>query len=177
MAETQRSVAAIITRLADNATGNISPEDVRDFLVTALGVYGGMSVLDGATAQTSLGTTPVKLTAFDNDLPSSGVTPDSTTDKDLTVSIPGDYLVHTHLSFSGSNSATVAVRVRVNDVEGDLGLTRKIGTGGDVGDCGFTGIITLAASDVVTLYVETDDGGGSDQITVVDGQITLQMIG
>ena len=52
MADTIRTRASLLTLLADNATGDISANDVRDFLVSTFGVYGAIYIKDGSTAQT-----------------------------------------------------------------------------------------------------------------------------
>ena len=177
MADTARSLTDLQTLLADNVAGAISPQDLRDFLVTALGVYGSLSCFDASTSQTSLGTTPALLTCFTADGNANGTTPANASDS-ITVNVAGNYDVYFQCSFSGTNSAEVAFRLRKGGVEQNFGCTRKLGTAGDVGSASFLAPgVTLAASDVLTVYVETDDAGGGDQITVVDAQFSVQMVG
>jgi hypothetical protein len=177
MADTPRSLTDLQSLLADNTTGDISPQDLRDFLVSAIGVYGSLTCFDGSTAQTSLGTTPALLTCFTTDGSANGTTPANASDS-ITVNVAGNYDCYFQCSFSGTNSANVQFRLRNNAVEQSYGCTRKLGTGGDVGSASFIAPgITLAASDVLTIYVETDDAGGGDQITVVDAQFCVRMVG
>lgn len=177
MVDTARSVSSLQSILGDNTTGDISPQDLRDFLVTSLGVYGSISAFDASTAQGSLGTTPVKLTGFTTNGKSKGVTPDHTNDQ-LTITVAGDYCVEFQCSFSGTSSAEAQFRLRVDGVEQSFGCNRKLGTGGDVGSCFFVAPdITLANTDVLTIYVETDSGAGTDSITVVDAQFSARLIG
>ena len=138
--------------------------------------YGGMYVHGGAGSQTVSSGTPVKMTQFVSSMTSSGVTPDPTTDDDLTVLRPGIYLVGFQLSFSGSLSSTWHIHVRKNSVQvDDIGCTRKLGTGGDVGSCSAAGVVSLAANDVLTIYIEPD--GASKDFDLNDGQLYVTQIG
>ena len=51
MTDTARSLTALQTLLADNSAGDISAQDLRDMLVSILGVYGGLYCTAGASAQ------------------------------------------------------------------------------------------------------------------------------
>lgn len=44
MADTQRSLADLQALFADNTTGNISPQDLRDFLLTMVSEHGGYAI-------------------------------------------------------------------------------------------------------------------------------------
>jgi len=137
--------------------------------------YGGIYVKDGSTAQTTLGTTQKKMTGFAADSPSSGVTPAHASDQ-ITILTAGDYEVHFQNSFSGSVSAEFQFFARIDGVETSLGCKRKLGTGGDVGSCSFTGILTLAVNEVLTVYVETDNGSDTDSMTPVDSQFWVKKL-
>ena len=92
--------------------------------------------------------------------------------------VDGNYDISFQCSFSGSVSALVQYRLRVDAVEQSFGCNRKLGTGGDVGSCSFFAPgVTLTATDVLTVYVETDDPGTGDQVTVVDAQFSARMVG
>lgn len=176
MADTPRSVGLLQSMLANNITGNISPQDLRDFLVTALGVYGSISVADGSTQQDDP-YTGAKLTCYTTNGNSNGTTPDHTDDS-ITIGVAGNYDIAFQVSFSGTSSSTAAFRLRVNGAETSpvYGCTRKLGTAGDVGSASFLAPgVTLAVNDVVTIYVELD--GATDDLTVVDSQFTVKMVG
>jgi hypothetical protein len=64
MADTIRDRAAVIALLADNTSGDISPQDLRDFLVSTWGLYGALSFYNKSATQ-SLNTTPATIVAFD----------------------------------------------------------------------------------------------------------------
>lgn len=175
MADTRRTKAAILTLFADNTTGLVSPQDLRDFVVTALGGYASLKTVDGSTAQTGIGVTPVKLTTWDTNGDSNGLTPDHTSD-DITIDVSGVYHVDCNVSFSGTANATFQLHLRVDNVEKDEGLHRKLSTGGDVGSAGFSGIVTVAANEVLTVWVESDDAGTGDSITPADAQFNVNQI-
>jgi hypothetical protein len=86
MPDTIKERATLISDLADNTSEDISAQIFRDVLVSSA-VYGEVRVEAGNTAQGSIGTTPLRVTAFNANGPgsaSTGITPDHTNDR-LTV--------------------------------------------------------------------------------------------
>jgi len=144
------------------------------------GVYGGIYSADGVTAQGTLGTTAALLswnyaTAYDG-LSSGGVTPDKANSK-ITVANAGDYQIHFDISFSGTGNASFQFHLRVGGVEVAQGaVSRKLGAGGDIGNCGFTTYKTLAAGDVLTIYVETDNVANTDSGTMRDAHFNVTRV-
>jgi len=167
MADTIRTRTDLLTLLADNATGQISAQDVRDVVVTLHGVYGGMHVDDGSTPQSGVNGTPQKLTAWTTAMPAVGVTVDAANDQ-LTVGTAGVYLCVAQISFSGTISAAFEAHIYRNGGDTGFGFHRKMGVGGDQGSATAAGLVTCAANDVFSVYVNSD--GTNDQITVIDGQ-------
>jgi len=135
--------------------------------------YAEIYVSDGSTPQSSLDTTPVKLTGFAADGESYRATPDHTDDS-ITIEKAGTYLVELHVSFSGSVSATFEMHVRVNAVEKFPGIHRKMNTAGDAGSAAASGLLVLAQGDVVTIYVEAD--AGSKAVTIIDASMCVSRI-
>ena len=178
MADTIRTQAQILTLLADNTTGDISPQDHRDQVVSGA-VYGGMGMdADTAPTQGSIGTSFIKVTIWDIDLPSSGVVADSTTNNDLTVPTngAGDYNISLGMTLSGTSSTTFTFEVFVNAAQttDKAGFSMKVGTGGDVQTCARNWILTLADADVLTAYVKAD--GASKSITVDYGHLIIRRL-
>ena len=137
--------------------------------------YGGLYVEDGVTAETTTDATPRKIGGFTTVMPSSSTcTPSAATDN-ITVTDAGDYLVTAQMSFSGTLSKTFVVEIYNGTTATNLKCTRKLGTGGDIGSASVTGILTLAASDAISLYQSSTDGGTA--FTLADGQLTLTKIG
>ena len=125
MADTPRSLANLQTLLADNASKQISPQDLRDFLVTSLGVYGSLSCFEASTQQDNP-YTGTKLTCFTTNGASNGTTPDHTDDS-ITIGVTGIYDVYFQISFSGTSSSEARFRLRVDGIEEDYGCTCKLG--------------------------------------------------
>lgn len=57
MSQTQRTLAALVTILADNVSGAISPEDIRDMLVSLTPSRGGMTIEPAGSLVTGIVTT------------------------------------------------------------------------------------------------------------------------
>jgi hypothetical protein len=164
MADTRRTKTQILALLADNTTGDISPQDVRDWLVSSWGGYASININNGVTAQVTGGSTPVKFTGFNttegSNGPSNGYTPDKT-GSDITIDLDGVVLITCGFAFSGTGNTEFEVYCYKNGVDTGLGFHRKLGTGGDVGSAGFTGILSVSASDYLELYIETPAGSAS----------------
>lgn len=171
MADTIRSRAALLTLLADNSTGAISPQDLRDTVVSLHGVYGALYVADGATAQTGITTTPAKLTGFAANGPSAGATPDHTNDQ-LTVGTDGVYLVWFAVSATGTAATLFQFRLRVGGVENNFGGRLEFNATPDEAQTSFVALVSLSAGDVLTVYVESDAGGGAS-LTVHDASLVV----
>jgi len=168
MADTIRTRSAILSLFADNTSRDISPQDLRDFVVSAHGVYGGIYLLDGSTAQTGISTTPAKMTGWGGNLAAAGVTPDYT-DGSLTVGTDGVYKVEHNISFLGNGSNTYKGRLRIDGVEHSAGWT-DYRASGDYLSAGFVTLVSLSAGEKLTIYLESNAGGGVS-LTPFDAQL------
>lgn len=171
MADTIRTLTALLALLADNTTGDISPQDIRDMLVSVHGVYGGIYIADGSTAQTGIDTTPTKMTGWTTNAISAGTTPDQA-NNEIVVGTDGVYVVFMTMSFSGSVNTTFEGHLRINDDESYAGLHRKLSAGGDVGSAPLIGLVLLSEDDELSIYIESDAGGGAS-MTPVDAQFIV----
>jgi hypothetical protein len=173
MSDTQRTLTALQTLLADNTVGAISPQDLRDLLVSALGGYTNISLQDGATPQT-IGTTPAVLSGFTTDGAASGCTPLHSSNV-ITVLVAGDYEVRFAASFSGTASRTPQFRLRKGGVEvSGVGGRVKLNASGDVTSLAFSGQLTCAANDQLTVYAEADVD--STSLTLVDANFSVKRL-
>ena len=134
--------------LIENSDGRNKKVDAS--LVINIHAYAGLLLTDGSTAQT-LDTTAVKLTGFTADMASANCTPAHATD-DITIIEPGVYAVTMQISFIGNLNETYTFEARIDGAVTGIKLARKIGTGTDVGSGSLTGLITLAAGEVVSLF-------------------------
>tara|TARA_Y100000310_G_scaffold221989_1_gene223639 strand:- start:1317 stop:1862 length:546 start_codon:yes stop_codon:yes gene_type:complete len=169
MVDTQKSLSTLQSDLADNTSGDITPQDVRDFLVSVYAEYGEVSVKDNATA-TSLTTqsTWYQFVSFDTNGASEGVTPDHTNDH-LTIATAGTYEISANVSFLGSSNSDFELAVYKNNGASLVGNAigkRAIGTGGDIGQFALSGLGALSATDTLELWVRCTDGA-SKEITGV----------
>ena len=77
MADTEKTLAAL---LLNHQSGVPAPaQAIRDLLVSVLGAFASIHVIDGATLQ-ALGTTPAKLSGFAANGRNVGAVPDHTND-------------------------------------------------------------------------------------------------
>jgi hypothetical protein len=175
MADTERSLAALQTLLADNSSGDISAQDLRDFLVSCFSAYGSIYVQDGATAQTSIGTTATLLTGFAANGESSGVTPNHA-DDELNIGVDGAYLATGCFSFSGTASRTFQLRLRKSGSEvAGIGCRVTLDASGNTTSASFVGIVACEADDILTVYVEADAADSS--LTLIDAALGVKRVG
>lgn len=177
MADTIRKKADILTLLADNTSQLISPQDLRDAVVSMWGVYGFMYVADGSSSQT-VNIAAAKLTLWASNGASNGLTVDATTDDDITVDAGSDgvFVVWGQFSFTGTASKVFQFHARKNGGEvSGLGCRVMLDGSGNEAHCGFVGLVSgVVATDVFTVYVECDTDSSS--MTLKDGQFGLLRI-
>lgn len=171
MADTERSKATLLGLLASNATGAITAQELRDLLVSVLGGYARIYVIDGATPQ-AVSATPTKIVCFAANGPSAGATPDHANDQ-ITIGTTADYWVEFTASCSG-DAQTYIARLRKNgSAEGTLAAEAKLDASGRA-TLHFAGPVTLAQNDILTVYVEA---GGAANLTVKHGTLAVRRIG
>lgn len=138
-------------------------------LAAVVEAHGVMSVQANASAEATTDATPRKVTAFDTDGLESNMTVDSTTGNDITADVAGTYFVFAQTSFGGTASKTYHITIYKNGATTGFEGHRKLGTGGDVGSASVSGIVALAATDTISIYHHTSDGGTA--FTLDDGQL------
>jgi hypothetical protein len=166
------------TNLADNTTGDISPSDVRtaftDLMDSTLGVYGGLYTADGVTAQ-SLDTTPALFTGWAGEVAGLGVTP-SAASNSITVGTAGVYLVCAQMSGEGAAGQEFQFHIRLDGAEvTGAGARLKQTNAGDKYSLSIFSPVACTASQVLTIYGESDAGGGANY-TLADGQFFARRI-
>jgi hypothetical protein len=135
--------------------------------------FGGLSLLDGSTAQALAASTPAKMTGFDTALAADGNVTVSAANDEITIGsgAAGTYRVEFAASFYVDADETIEVRLRKSALEQSLGAT--ISADGTIRQIGFSGIIALATSDVLSVYVEAS---GAVDFTPVDAQFVVQRV-
>jgi len=174
MADTIRQRSTLLTQLADNTTGLITPQVVRDVLVSSEGVYGQLYTHNGAGTQV-VGTTPEPL-EFASDGLEDGNRDDAASEViTIGTDCDGVYLALGQFSFGGTLSTTFEFHLGIDGVEQvAIACKRKLGTGGDVGSCSFCGLVTLAAAEDVSVIVEAD--GAAKDLDMEHGSLVLVRI-
>lgn len=176
MADTVRTLAALQALLADNTTQNISPQDVRDMLVSILGVYGGLKTTAGSTPLAP-GPTPVILAPWSGTLVNDDITVNGTTGV-ITLTTAGDYMVLWNVSLTFTTLTDATVRVELfqegsgtgNIMDQNMVINTLWGIGGST-------IITAAAADEIDLRVSVPAAGtNTDVAAIVHGQFLVRRV-
>ena len=171
---TIRTNAALQTLFADNTTGAISPQDLRDFLDSIMGVYGGVLITSGVTGQVLVAATPEQLTEWTADGESNGATPAFASNQ-ITIDNAGVYAVFFQISFEGITGSTFDFSVYKNGspLSPVIDCERKTANT-DVGSASMTAHLTLAAADVLTIEVESS---GNGTMVALDAHFLVNRIG
>lgn len=125
--------------------------------IVVVGDYGEISIDDNGSGQT-LDTSGqwYKITQFDTNGESSGMTPDQANNK-ITVARAGTYTVTFSCSFNGTASTVYHFDIYVDGApQHQLAMERGIGTANDVGAVSITGFIVAGAGEDVEIYVSAD---------------------
>ncbi len=137
-------------------------------------MYGDIYAKDASTGQASIDTTPALLTGFAANGLSSGTTPDHTSDN-ITVAFAGVYTFSFHISATATASTQFLFYIRVNAEEGNYGCEFTTNATPDAEQASMSGRLTLSANDIVTVYVQSDAGGGAT-LTPTQMQLELESV-
>lgn len=177
MPDTERNLTALLALYADNTTGDISPQDLRDGIVSILGGYGGLKITSAQAMSGTIGTGYIVANIWNDTLPvdaNSTVVPDAAND-DIDVAVAADYEVHVCIRCSsGSASEAFTFAVFVNGVETDVKGVWVTDSGGNGPMLSFSGIISVSAADAVDVRVKAT--GASKSITANNGTFWLKRV-
>lgn len=178
MADTQRTVAAILALLADNSAADISPQDIRDFAVSWRNTHGQIYVSTPAAVTISNTTNYFEVTAPTWTL-SSGAHLWDESDGNGLLTYVGTEPMAAHIACSisftvaGSNDVTHWRLGKNGTDDAASEIQRKVGTGADVGSSALHWITSVSAGDHISLF--TRNATASDDITLETGN--LQVVG
>jgi hypothetical protein len=177
MADTKRSLADIYTLLADNTTGDISPQDMRDIVKTLQPDHAEMYISSSSATTISdttnyfdvEGTWALKSGASDWDMNTNGqLRYIGEADRCVFVWATGS------MTTASSNQVLyLGIGKNGTDVS-DADIHRKTGTGGDVGAAALTAILEVTQYDYVTLDVRNTTS--AVDVTFETGEIIVQGI-
>ncbi len=173
MVDTQRSQATLLTSLfADGqAAGSITPQDVRDAIISLSPPYGGLSFT--IPAATTISTPGVMVKAAGT----TAVTNvrDFTTPGDNRLTFVGVSPRHMHIAMSlsfttaGTNDRLSIAIARNGSVLTPSKLTRFVGTGSDQASTASHADIILNVDDFLEIFVTNEDAAAD--VTVEQGYI------
>ncbi len=181
MADTPRTLTDHQAAFADNSSGDIDAQALRDFLVSVLGCYGEMINDNSGTSGQTVNTTESKLTQWTtNGASNGGVTPDKTTNRRITVTLAGSYLVNLCMAFDlGASVKTLEIHLRQKTSGGtnvDQRIIVKNMVAADTAAViGATAIFTCSANDVIEVYAKVTSG--SCTMTIQAAQLVVRRVG
>lgn len=173
MADTIRTRSSILTLFADNTAGDISPQDLRDFVVSAHGVYG--AIYGGSTTAFAINSSTgsaTRITNSTNSGPSAGTTLAPSTGK-ITVGTDGVYQTHFTGSFRGSTGEEYTFEVFKNSTQTGFKFNHQA-TQAPNAAVSITGLHSLSANDELTVRVVAGSTGLS--ITMPEWQLSAYRV-
>ena len=172
MPDTERSLASLLTLCADNQAGAIDAQDLRDVIVSALGGYAMVYVVDGATPQAVTGTA-AKLGAFAANGPEAGADGDHTNDQ-ITINTTAIYWVDFSTDLVSDAAGTFVAELRKNgSAEGTLKSECEFEAANETRSWRFAGPVSLATADVLTVFVS----GTVANLTIKHARLAVKRIG
>jgi len=172
MADTEQTWTALQTALADNTARAISPQDLRDAIVSCLGGYAGLYVSGGAAAQ-SLTAVPALVTCWTDTHSERGAAASAVNDR-ITIGTTGDYLVTASASMTSTPAAVTDLYLYTSGVVIPGATTTYDTHGTELRAATVSTIVTLAAGALVTLYGSTTPGA---DVTISDATLTVKRVG
>lgn len=162
MTQTERTITEINTALQDNVAGDITPEDMRDAVGSAMGGYASVALAGASAVLSAVAQIPLVITQYDTveaqslDENTDGAQANAGTGL-LTAGVAGVYAVSFYASYSlNQNNRLASFRAFLNGIAGDPEFERFTSTGADVGGVSLTAIVPLAAGDTVEMRVSQD---------------------
>lgn len=164
MADTARGVTALQALLADNSNGAVSPQDVRDMLVSLVPAHGELTITASGLTTVSVlntwynvsGTWTLTATFSDDfDEPAEGRlryigTPTRTA-----------FVIATISTTAADNNQVIEWGIAKNGtIISESIISRKQGTGADVGALAVQAITTLATNDYLTVQARNTTSTG-----------------
>lgn len=164
MADTRRTLSAILALLADNTSGDISPQDLRDAILSASPEYGALYVTSAAATTLAGASTWTKAAGTTASIGASTNVTVSTSNR---ITWGGAATVNALMFMAASvtcasSSQIMEIGIAKNGtIIGSTAIERKIGTGSDVGAVATFGFVELATSDYVEMFVMNQTSTGA----------------
>jgi hypothetical protein len=178
MADTQRSLAAVLALLADNTSKDLSPQDIRDTVVSLQNDHGQVYEIGNASATVITNTTSFFVANLSGTtLSTSPHNFDSPSSGRLRYTGAADRFLHIACSISftsASNNQVIYIDLGKNGtVGGESEMRRRINTGTDVGSTALHWITQVSNNDYIELFVRNSTSATNVTIECIN----LQAIG
>lgn len=178
MADTQRTFAQILALLADNSSGDISPQDIRDALVSIRTDHGQIWVPAAARAAVTISGT---VNYYEATTPAWSLTADaqlfdeSAGNGRLTYTGIVPVMVHIACTVSftvAANNQVIHLRLGKSAVTDEASeAIQKLGTGTDVGSTALHLIEVLDPGEYISLWVRNETSAANITIEVANLQV------
>jgi len=168
LADTRRTVTALQALLANNTSGDISAQDVRDFLVSTAPAYGALYITSSAATTLAGASTPTKAAGT---TASIGASSDVTVSTSNRITYTGAPTVYVQVQMSctmtcASSTQELEISIAKNGTQvASSVIRRKIGTGSDKGSAATFALVSLAQNDYVEAFVANNTSTGAITLT------------
>lgn len=158
--DTHRTLTQLLTALADNTNGDITPQVMRDLVITTFANYGSIRVVS-SHSETIIASTAEKYTDWDQAGPSNACTVDVASTYRITVPADGAYRVALTVSLNSITSAgTLTWQVRKNaSVSAEGALEGKVNSAAVACCVACEDILNLVAGDYLEVWVTSTNSG------------------
>lgn len=178
MAETPKVLSALLAQLPDNTTGDISPEDIRDAVVSLFPSRGQIDLTAGASTSFALTNTWYKLagtTALDATLGQDGFSMPGNNELRATKAVNQVLLCTANVEVTcGANNKVFGMTFAKNGTAvGTFHVSQKMASGGEPYFFSFSGLIPVVANDIISVYVRNE----TDTTALTTNNLTLSAVG
>jgi hypothetical protein len=178
MAETPKVLSALLAQLPDNTTGLISPEDIRDVVVSLFPSRGQLDLTATAATTFALTDTWYKLagtTALDATLGQDGFSQAANNELRATKAVNQVLLVTANVELvCGSNNKTFGITFAKNGTAiTGIHVSAVLSDSGKGYGFSITALLPTAANDTISVYVRNE----TDTTSVTATSLTLSAVG
>ncbi len=178
MAETPKTLAALLAQLPDNTTGLISPEDIRDVVVSLFPSRGQIDLTSSAQTTFSGSNVWTKLagtTALDASLGQDGFSMPASNELRATKAVNQVLFCVANIEAScASNNKTFGMTFAKNGTAiGTFHVSQRLDVGGSSYFFSFSALIPTVQDDIISVYVRNE----TDTTAITASNITLSAVG
>ena len=178
MAETPKVLSALLAQLPDNTTGLISPEDVRDVVVSLFPSRGQIDLTAGATTTFASSNTWTKLagtTALDATLGQDGFSMPASNELRATKAVNQVLFCVANIEVScASNNKTFGMTFAKNGTAiGTFHVSQRLDVGGSSYFFSFAALIPTVQDDVISVYARNE----TDTTSLTTSNLTISAVG